>query len=436
MARPRRNRTGRPGRPQTPPPILRRRASEPFEGADLLDEICREQGALALWQALRDVLLWAFAAPGERREGLFATDAWRTGARLEAGVQMDPDIILPLHEISAVHADPTGAQPEVVAEACRRISRWAEGKGFRCAALAYAYCAAVVDSGSAGDAYRVGQLARRNADHSRAEAWLRRAIGVARRAEDSYLHALALVGLGNVFLDRGEYPGAERAYRKALGMARRHGLPEIRGLAFHDLFRVTYETGSRENAEAYARHAFRAYGPRHPRQLVLAHDMAVFWLARGQFQRASDVLSVMLRLVTYPPERVVVLGNIAYAAGGLGDRKAFLDAWMEAWSLIDRDQAGACASSALDLAAGASMLEDWERADIAASLAFATAVRGRDAKSRLAAEAMLESIRGRQTVRPRTDSSPDPEADRFAASLLKSIALVVTDTACRPRLLQ
>jgi len=394
MARPRRNRTGRPGRPQTPPPILRRRASEPFEGADLLEEISREQGALALWQALRDVLLWAFAAPGERREGLFAVDAQWTAAALQEGAEMDAEISLPLHELFAVCISPGTVKPEPLVDSCQRISRWAEEKGLPRAALAYAYAAAVISPGAPEHAYRVGLLSRKEADHARGEAWFRRAIGLARRNRDVPLQTTALLSLGNLFVWRGDYQRAEMAHRKALRLARRHGLRELRGKALHDLCVVAFETGQFEKAERYAYQACKVYRPGHPKLPVLAHDVAVLWLLQGKFHYALQAFKAVLPMMKSQGEQIWVLGTTAHAAGGARLKEEFTSVWMQAWRSIDSHPASESTGPALlNLAFGAAYLEDWERVEMAASLAMAVAVRRQEARVRTEAEMLLEMVR-------------------------------------------
>lgn len=396
MARQRQNRTGRPGRPQTPPPILRRRATEPFEGSDLLDEVRREDGALALWQALRDVLLWAFASPGERRDGLFAAGAGETEARLEEDGALGPEVGGPLRELSTVCTCPAGADPERLAEACRRISRWAEGRALPRSALAFAYAAAVISPGSADDAYRVGLLARREADYGRAEAWFRRALGLARRSKEGRSHALALVGLGNLFVQRGDYRRGEGAHRQALRIARSHGVREVRAMALHDLHVIAFETGQLEKAERYAYQAFRAYGAGHPRLPVLAHDVAGFWMLQGSFDRALQALLAVLRLMKNRGEHLQVLGNVVRAAGGARRLDTFTSAWTQAWRIIDSQPATQGTSAALlNMAYGSAHLEDWERVEMAASLAVAIATRRQQGKIRDEAELLLGAARTR-----------------------------------------
>lgn len=394
MARPRRNRTARPGRPQAPPPILRRRASEPFEGADLLDEVRREHGALVLWQALRDVLLWAFATPDERRDGLFAADAVGTGVRLEAGVQMDAEILLAVHELSAVCISPATVRPELLVDSCQRISRWAEGKALRGAALAYAYAAAVIAPGAPEHALRVGVLARKGGDYARAEAWFRRALGLARRNRDVRLQGATLLGLGNLFVRRGDYQRAEMAHRKALRLARRHGLREVRGLALHDLCVVAFETGEFEKAERYAYQACRAYRPGHPKLPALAHDVAVFWLLQGKFHHALKAFKAVLGMMKTQEEQIWVLGTIAHAAGGARRKDEFTSAWVQAWQDIDSRPASESTGPALlNLAFGAAYLEDWERVEMAASLAMSVSAQRQEGRVRTEAEMLLGMAR-------------------------------------------
>lgn len=396
MARTQRNRTGRPSRAQAPPPVLRRRASEPFEGADLLDEVRGEQEGLVLWQALRDVLLWAFATPDERRDGLFAADAPGAGARLDPGAQVDPEIVPAVRELCSVCISPAGAEPEILADACQGISRWAEAEGLPRTALAYGYAAAVVSPAAPEHAFRVGLLARREADHARAEAWLRRAIGLARRSRDAAVQARALNSLGNLFVRRGDYWHAETAQRKALRLTRRHGLREVRGMVLHDLCVVAFETGRFEEAERFAYQACRAYGRGHAKLPVLAHDAAVFWLLQGKFHHALKAFRAVLGMMRTGEEQVWVLGTMAHAAGGARRREDFARAWVQAWRIIDSHPASDSTGAALlNLAFGAAYLEDWDRVELAAGLAKAVAVRRREARVETEAEMLLDLARTR-----------------------------------------
>lgn len=430
-------RSRRPGRPQVPPPAMRRRVGAPFEGFDVLEEAAGHPAAPVLWQALRDVVLWG-ETPPEERAGLFAPGA--AARRRDALQEHDPgpELAGPLAVLSRLLAEPGSTPAKQVAKACREVSRWAEESGLPRTALEYAYGGAAVLPEDADLAYRVGLLSRRHADYARAESWFRRAIGLARRQRKAQPFALAFVGLGNLYIQRGDYATARRMLDRARRTARRHGLQEVKPMVLHDLFLVSHETKQPVLAEKYAQQAYRAYGPNHPRQVVLAHDVAGFWLTQGQFRRALGVLEAILQVVTQARERLCVLGNIAYAAGGLRDRNVFLDAWIEGWAIIDHEpNAPKVASAALDLAHGAAMLHDWERAELAATFALASAVRRKEEKKKVEAERLMEQIRVGQgvelTLPDATDRGLNETSDAFASRLIQSLQAAAADPESRPR---
>jgi maltose O-acetyltransferase len=78
-----------------------------------------------------------------------------------------------------------------------------------------------------------------------------------------------------------EFAAARKPLLRAYRAARRasHRLPMA--MALHDLFCVAALFGEVENANAYARAAFKAYGPRNNRIPKLAHDVARFWMLQG-----------------------------------------------------------------------------------------------------------------------------------------------------------
>jgi tetratricopeptide (TPR) repeat protein len=339
---------------------------------------------------------------------------------------MDAEISLPLHELFTVCISPGTVEPEILVDSCQRISRWAEEKGLPRTAIAYAYAAAVISPGATELAFRVGFLARKEADHARAEAWFRRAIGLARRSQDVRMQATTLISLGNLFVRRGDYQHAEMAHRKALRLARRHGLRELRGKALHDLCVVAFETGQFEKAERFAYHAYKVYRRGHPLLPVLAHDVAAFWLLQGKFQRALDTFQAAFSLMREQPQQLWILGNIAHAAGGAGRREDFTGAWVQAWRIIDSQPAsGSTGPALLNLAYGAVHLEDWERVEMASSLAIATSIRRQETRVREEAEALIRAARGKSLASPGEEIIYPPRkgeiGDALASRLVEAL---------------
>lgn len=378
---------------RVPPALVR--GEEAFEGAEILDEIAGEPG-LVLWQALRDVVLWAAIAPAER-EGLFAEGAERGRTAAIAAAGVDRDVERPLGVLAALAGSPERAHGDGVSVACRKISQWADGRGLLATALAYAQAAALAAPGNAEAAYVVGRFARRRAESARAESWFRLAITLGRQSGDWASYVLSFIGLGNLYVQRGNFPAARRFHIRARRAAKRHGLHKLEGMALHDLACIAAEMGDAAEAERFARAALDAYGEEAPRLRALAHDVAVFWMERGEFGRALSVLRALLPHFRDPANRLLILSSSARAAGGAADVGAFEAAWKEGWPLTGQLEAAETAGrSLLAFAQGAAGLGEWERAGEAARRALAVATERGEAKVRFSAESLLDSIPHRQ----------------------------------------
>lgn len=404
-----------------PPPLVH--GSEALEGGQVLEENPSRLGVL-LWQALRDVLLWVQTPPEERAE-LFTADApsRREAQLLQAGVE--PELATALQEMSAVLADPAGADPDAVAAASREVVQWAEGVGHPQTALAFAQNVALVLPTDAAAALQVGRIARGLADHARAEVWFRRALGLARQARDWRLYARAFGGLGNLYVQRGNLPAARRFHVRALRGARRGGMRLEQAAALHDLFCVEVAAGQQQAAESHARQVLELAGARSPRLPALAHDVAYLWMEQGHFTRALRVFQALLPLFADEPlEGLFARADVARAAGGVGNRPLFQQMFAEVMERAhDAAVAEGAARALLELAHGARSLGDWDRAEQAANRALELAATRGEAKIRLIAEALLDSIRQRGAA-VRTSPPPAPASDsgdKLAAELVTSL---------------
>mgnify|MGYP006147039381 CR=1 FL=1 len=206
------------------PPALTH-GDDAFEGLSVLEEVPGEKG-LVLWQSLRDALLWGMTRP-EARSDLFADGAEpaRVAAILASGLPAEAEE--PLRTIAHMLSAPDTAREETVSLACRQVSLWADERGSMATSLAFAQAAAVVTPGDPATSFAVGKLARRRAENARAETWFRRTIGLGRQAKDWASYSEAFLGLGNLYIQRGNYPAARRFHIRGLRAARRHGLRDI-----------------------------------------------------------------------------------------------------------------------------------------------------------------------------------------------------------------
>ncbi|HEY7767225.1 tetratricopeptide repeat protein [Longimicrobium sp.] len=356
----------RQGRRWCIPPAILSDPDETLEGVAILRELPNEHGLL-LWKALRDVLLWAAVEPGHRA-GLFVADA--AGLRLAQlqAVPMDGQVELALTALTAVVASPESVSAESVTLACQGISRWAQERQLLGTSLLFAQAAALASPEQARPGYEVGSLALRMDRPARAETWLRRTIGVARRGKDWETYALAYIDLGALYGGRGKLEAARGYYVRAIRTTRRKGHLPARGAALHGLFLLEMELGKLEQAEAHARKALRAYGAGHPRLPDLLHDTARLWLALERPNRAATMLKKQLPGRAEGRERAVTLGLLARAAAGSGARPQYEEAWSAAWMIVDYDLSGTHASALLELARAAARQQDWPRMQQASRL--------------------------------------------------------------------
>jgi hypothetical protein len=412
-----------PRRWRTPPPLTR--GSESLEGMEILREVGGEVGIL-LWQAYRNVMFWAAAEQGERGR-LFSAEAGRKRQAELGEARISEELAGPLAAIAEMLTAPDSTSGEAVAQACTGIARWAEEQGHLNTALAYTQAASVAAPRNARLALAVGKLARRRGEAARAETWFRHTVMIARQIGDWESYSRAYIALGNMLIARGNLPAAGRMHIKALRAARRKGLQQIQGMALHDLFVIADEMGRDEQAEEYARQAFRAYGGGHPSLLGLAHDIAYFWMQRGYFSQALDVFQRIEPSVTEPRVRLMLTANIARAAAGVGNRELFRKAWTQVYRMVkDPDLNAAVANSTLELALGAASLGEWDRAEQAGQEALESAVRLGQAKVRFRAEALLESIGAGRAAEARTTEHRRAPAkvDSMANDLIRSLAAV------------
>jgi tetratricopeptide (TPR) repeat protein len=417
-----------PNRPRKPrrrwrwhvPPALVH-GGESLEGVQVLDEVQGPLGLL-LWETYRDVVLWAGTAP-EERDGLFAAGAAAARRTALEAAGADPALERGLRGASVVLADPAGAGEQEVMTSCRQVADWAEQRGLLATAVTLATAAALASPTHAGAAYRVGQIARRNAEGARAETWFRRAVGLGRQAKDWASYAEAFLGLGNLYRQRGNYPAARRFHIRGLRAARRHALRDIQGRALHDLFAIAMETSPPAEAQELARLAYRAYGPRHPKLPALAHDVAYFWMGQGRFEPALEVFRAVLPHFHDPSERLLCAANIGRAAGATGDRASFDEAWEQVWAAQPEwDRLPWAPQALLELAHGASSLRDWVRAERAAESSRELGQRRGMGSVLMETESVLDAARRKRGLEPPAPSAGAAEDTQdLAAEFVRSL---------------
>jgi hypothetical protein len=382
----------RPGRHSPPPPAILHGPHETLEGTRVLDEL-REGTGVLLWQALRDVTLWA-SIPPEEREELFRPGAAAATRAAVARVDPDEDLYPALATWTALLEEPARAREEELSAACLQVTRWAEAHGALGTALAFAQGAAIASPAEAAAALETGSLALRVGEEARAESWFRRAIGQGRRSGDRLSWCRACLALGKVHARRGQASTARVLLLRALRGGRRRGFREVVSEALHALFLLEAGAGRGAEAEGYARTLLRVLRRGDPRLSQAARDVAAFRVEAERFAEAVSGLDALLPRAGSPRERFALLGALARAAGCGGDVPRFEETTREAWALLEETlQPGMEeVDPLLDLARGAAALRRWASAERAAQRALTVSVKAGDDDAASRAEALLSAI--------------------------------------------
>ncbi|HEX2093701.1 MAG TPA: tetratricopeptide repeat protein, partial [Longimicrobiaceae bacterium] len=389
---------------QLPPPLTRSVQDPLLPHAAVLDELLSPVGVL-LWQLLQDATLWS-TAERSMRGGLFA-DA----ARATAGVV--PEVEEELDALGVLVRDPHPDAGPIIARMCDRVRTWAEGRGLNGTALAFAQAASLADPEDARGAYEVGRLARRRAEYARAEVWYQRAAVLGARAGDRLIQVRSISGLANLSAQRGNYATALRLKEKAVRIAHRHSLREALGINCHGLAVLQFETGDIARGMQNIRRALQVLGAGHDQIPFIAHDTAVALMDQlGAFAAAAEVLHAILPRLARMGERLLVLTNLARAAGALGRVQLFDAVWTEVWPVAGTTGSVVETDALIALSRGAASLQQWSRARQAAEHALALAQERREGKSIFLAEVLLSACEGgQQTPEVLERIQPVPPAD-------------------------
>lgn len=388
-----------------PPPALELDAPD---GAEVLAENPARLG-MVFWDGVRDVLRWTECSWRERSDLRDPVGEVRRLAAI-ASTGADERVTRSLELVTRTLGDPARVDAELLSLGCTYLSSWAEQHGALATAAVWAHAAACVCPGNPQLAYKAGRLARRRADYARAEEWLTRAVLLGRQVGDWESYGRGFLGLGNVHIQRGDYPRAKKRLARCRRVSVHHGLRALEADALHDLCGIAIEAGHLEEVNVLANAARRAFGEGNPRLPILAHDVAYAWMQKGYFAQALEVFEAALPHYGQRHERVLVLADIARAAAGIGDTCRFDDAWARTWSLIEEDSTrDHVAQGLLDLARGAAFLRRWEEGERAARRSLELAWMRQEARVRLTAEAVLEQIQRERGSESRTQAPDLPE---------------------------
>jgi tetratricopeptide (TPR) repeat protein len=367
-------------------------------GVEIVRELAPDV-ALPAWQTLRSVLMWAAEEPGQRSD-LFEPCAMAEWERDLLEGEWDPDLRLPLAVAVGELSRGSQAASDTLAHACLCVADWALERNAVATSMGFAEAAALCWPQSPRYAWMAGRLVRAHGRVQEAEHWFKRAARISTKTDDWDTHALALNSLGNTFAMQGHYQQAARSQTQALESARKHRLPERVAEALHDLCVATAHLGKLDQAEEHAREALEFYCTGHPRLLALAHDFAVIWMERGDFNRALPVLRALAEHFSDPAERMLVLSSAARAAGACAEEELYDQLAREVSQIEERHpQTRTLARSLFYVGLGGWSLNDWGRAEALLARAEQVARSRGEADVTVEAEDAVLAVRQRQPGR-------------------------------------
>lgn len=395
-----------------PPPITH--GSEAIDSEVILREFPGDLGLL-FWKTVRAVRLWAEVADGERGQA-FAEGAQARRLERLAESEVPPELRAPLTRAAAV-LQPR-ARAATVAAACRDLSEWAAARGSLGTALEFMQAAALLLPRNAELAREAARLAKRNTEYTRAETWYRQAISRARNGRSWYDFSRAYIGLGTVFMHRGNFPQAKKSLIRGLRAARRFSIRSLVAAAYHELAVVAIRTDRLDEATRYARAALQTYRPGHRRLPALAHDYGVYLMKAGFFDAALRTFLACPPDYGSPHDQLARAAAIARAAGSVGDSQSFEEAHRNALTLLEDPTAQATATTALlSIARGAASLGELEVASRYGTSAQNSATARGEFALQHEAEAFIQSLGTLEATPSRNGQPPQPLPENVAGAV-------------------
>jgi tetratricopeptide (TPR) repeat protein len=395
-----------------PPPRARHRESS------ILDELPPALG-IVLWQDARHLRDWA-ESTWDVRAGLFNPDPpVHVLAKRRDAIACAGELAEALGTLGELRVAPLTTDPGELGEACAAISGWALERGHVQTAIEFAEAAALVVPESASLANLAGRVTRGANEYDRAEIWFRRAIGYARNQDDKVELTRAHLGFGTLCKELGRVNGARKHLNSGSSLARKYGPPSLAAEAQHDLCALLIVNGRFAEAEKRARRALRLYPKTHHRLPFFAADVALLLVLEERFTSAVGVLEGILRILTQPTARAVILALTARALAGAGridEATLYRD---RATKLVEKNP-GLEGVARWHLADSHRLAGEWDAAEREADAALEIAARHDDHELARLTRNLMDLIRDQLGARP---APPDEgDAHHFVQLLTRRLA--------------
>ena len=374
---------------------------------------------LALWQLVRDVLLWA-STPFRDRPRLFRAPNAAVRERMQCAAEAVPLLADPIAVLARIRILPGQVAPERIALACDQVYEWAERAGLLSVAAYFAEASAYVEPLNPNWAIRAGYMTRVAAGaemFGRSDVWHTRAFVLAHQQRNPDAALRALTGAGALAHDRGDYEQARRLYLKAARRATRASRKRRAAVAMHYAFAVSVETGRYDIAVHDATTALRNY-PLHDAHLpTLAHDVAFLLVHQHHHGTALRLVEGLGDRVDGMFHKGMLYGLAARAAAATGNEASYQKAAQYALGIARVTEE--CAGPVfVNLGEAARSWGHWEAAAGHAGRALAVAKRRADREVERLAVELARKIKHREPP----PSASEPDADSPVAVLARRLA--------------
>ena len=387
---------------------------------DILAEVPSVLG-LVLWQDVRHLRAWGETSE-DVRAVLFNPSvpnhvlAMRRDALAQAGELADS-----LAELRTVVLTPTNVSVRAVTSACVRVVTWALARTYTQTAIAFAEAAATVDPTDPSLANLAGRVTRDASEFGRAEIWFNRGVGLSRVARHRIELVRAHLGYGILCQEVGRIRAAMRHFNSGSRIAKKQGLEWLAAEVQHDLALLHTARGRYADARRHAQLALDWYPKKHARFPFFAADIALLLALERNYALAGRVSKSVLRHVTEPSARAVILALHARAAVGSG----LMDELHPMKRPILRILEGHPERAAIALwhiAAAERLAGRWETAAASGTRALELAHARGDRETSFHVERLLRQIRTRQAAPPPRPMRKDEEFAVFIQTLANRLS--------------
>lgn len=371
---------------------------------------------MVLWQDVRHLRAWGETSEDVRSTLFNPNPPSHVLARRREALAQAGELAAILPHLRSVVLAPASVDVEPVTAACVQVVKWALARSYTQTAIEFAEAAATLDPADPSLANLAGRVTRNASDFARAEVWFNRGIGLSRIRQDRIELVRAHLGYGILCQEAGRVRAAMRHFNSGSRIAKKQGLEWLAAEVQHDLTLLLTARGRYADARKHAQLALKWYPKKHDRFPFFAADVALLLALERNYAAAGRITKGVLRHVTEPAARAVVLALHARATVGAGIADE-LDAMRRRILRILEGHPERAAIALWHLAAAERLAGRWDEAAASGARALDLAHARGDRETSSHIERLLRKIRVRQPSPPPRPMRKDEEFAAFVQTL-------------------